>query len=198
VLMDLQMPEMDGYEAAKIIRKKLLLDVPIIALTAHSSAGERERCLALGMNDYLVKPFRAQELYFKIVSSIRKKVSGNIPAETNRHEENPIRALSGGDKKFEREIIEMMLKSIPDDISKMVTAIHEKDFPAARSISHRLKSSAALAGENQLAAILEECENSCTASQEPKNLEAKLKEITERQIKLLEKLQADLAATIES
>ncbi|HET6992299.1 MAG TPA: response regulator, partial [Bacteroidia bacterium] len=197
VLMDLQMPEMDGYEATKVIRKKLQLDVPIVALTAHSSAGERERCLALGMNDYLVKPFRAQELYFKIVSTVRKRVSGNIPVEPVRNDENPLHALSGGDKKFEREIIEMMLKSIPDDISKMIVAVSERDFPAARSIAHRLKSSVALAGENQLAAILEECENSCAASQEPKNITAKLKEIAERQTKLLEKLQAELTATTE-
>jgi PAS domain S-box-containing protein len=192
VLMDLQMPEMDGYEATKIIRKKLLLDLPIIALTAHSSAGEREKCLALGMNDYLIKPFRAQELYFKIVSSIRKKVEGNIPLEHPKNEENPIRALSGGDKNFEHELIEIMLKSIPEDISKMIEAIQEKDFVSARSIAHRLKSSVALAGEHELAAILEDCEKSCIASQVPENISDKLKEISVREKKLMEKLKKDL------
>lgn len=196
VLMDLQMPEMDGYEATKNIRNVLHLDVPIIALTAHSSSGEREKCLALGMNDYLAKPYRAQELYYKIVSSVRKTISGIIPAETITHEENPLRALSGGDKLFERELIQLMIDSIPDDVSKMIAAVGEKDFPNARALAHRLKSSVALAGEYQLSALLEDCENSCTASRHPENVSEIIKEITERTEKLLEKLESDLKSTV--
>jgi PAS domain S-box-containing protein len=155
VLMDLQMPEMDGYDATKIIREKLLLDVPIIALTAHSSAGEREKCLALGMNDYLVKPFRAQELYFKIVSAVRKKVSGNVPAPDVSNE-NPLRALAAGDVKFEKEMLEMMLKSIPEDFSLIEEAIPVNDIHTIKTTAHRLKSSIALLGEKELAEKLEE------------------------------------------
>ncbi len=195
VLMDLQMPEMDGYEATKVIRKTLHLDIPIIALTAHSSSGEREKCLAIGMNDYLAKPYRAQELYYKIVSTVRKTISGNIPVETNVREENPIRALSGGDKFFEREIIQLMLNSIPDDVSKMIAAVGEKDFPNARAIAHRIKSSTALAGEYQLSSLLEDCENSCSASLQPENVAEKMKEITQRTKILLEKLEVDLKHT---
>lgn len=68
ILMDLQMPEMDGYEAAIHIRnmnshKK---NIPIVAMTAHTIKGEKEKCLAIGMNDYISKPFHAEELYDKI------------------------------------------------------------------------------------------------------------------------------------
>ncbi|SDL09479.1 Signal transduction histidine kinase [Catalinimonas alkaloidigena] len=62
VLMDLQMPEMDGYSTTTYIRNVMKLDVPIVAMTANTMVGERERCLQLGMNNYISKPFKAPDL----------------------------------------------------------------------------------------------------------------------------------------
>ncbi|MBI5539434.1 MAG: response regulator [Bacteroidia bacterium] len=66
ILMDMEMPIMNGYEAATIIRNELKNNIPIIAMTAHAMAGEKERCLSLGMNDYLSKPIDANLLFEKI------------------------------------------------------------------------------------------------------------------------------------
>jgi signal transduction histidine kinase len=66
VLMDMEMPVMNGYEAATIIRSELKSDIPVIAMTAHAMAGERERCLSLGMNDYISKPINANLLFEKM------------------------------------------------------------------------------------------------------------------------------------
>ena len=64
--MDMEMPVMNGYEATMIIREELKLEIPIIAMTAHAMSGERERCLSLGMNDYISKPINANMLFEKI------------------------------------------------------------------------------------------------------------------------------------
>lgn len=68
VLMDLQMPVMDGFEATKAIRE--FSAVPIVALTANASIPEHQRCLEVGMNDYLTKPFKPEELYAKVLSAL--------------------------------------------------------------------------------------------------------------------------------
>ena len=66
VLMDMEMPVMNGYEAATTIRKELKNAIPIIAMTAHAMAGEREKCLSLGMNEYISKPINASLLFEKM------------------------------------------------------------------------------------------------------------------------------------
>jgi PAS domain S-box-containing protein len=82
IFMDVQMPEMSGYEATQHIRNQLnLLDVPIVALTAGIILGERERCLAAGMNDYLSKPISTEELR-EVMRKYLKIDTRAIPAET--------------------------------------------------------------------------------------------------------------------
>ncbi|MCK5312677.1 MAG: response regulator, partial [Desulfobacteraceae bacterium] len=68
ILMDIQMPEMDGYSATNAIRNKLKLhDLPVIAMTAHAMAGDKEKCINAGMNDYISKPIDSDLLYSKLI-----------------------------------------------------------------------------------------------------------------------------------
>lgn len=82
VLMDIQMPEMDGYEATLAIRKQPgLQDLPIIATTAHAIKSDRERCLQVGMNDHVTKPIDAEDLVEKLASWIKPTEEQNAPVE---------------------------------------------------------------------------------------------------------------------
>src|SRR5437899_5132349 len=82
VLMDIQMPEMDGFEATHVIRELPKgKDLPIIGLTAHALSGERDRCLSHGMTDYLAKPFKAHEL-FALVEGTAEPKAATAPPET--------------------------------------------------------------------------------------------------------------------
>jgi CheY-like chemotaxis protein len=73
VLLDIQMPVMDGYATAQAIRSLLKSQVPIIAMTAHAMPGEREKCLSHGMNDYISKPLHERELQNLLKKYLQKK-----------------------------------------------------------------------------------------------------------------------------
>src|ERR1035437_8167591 len=74
ILMDIQMPELNGYETTKHIRKILKLELPIIAMTALSLPGEKEKCLSVGMTDYISKPINEMELFNLITNYLFSSV----------------------------------------------------------------------------------------------------------------------------
>jgi PAS domain S-box-containing protein len=76
IIMDLQMPVMDGYEATRRLREKLGLDTPILAMTAGATQGGRKRCLEAGMNDYMLKPFEIGDFYARITHLLKGTIAG--------------------------------------------------------------------------------------------------------------------------
>jgi len=78
IILDIQMPEMNGYETSVFIRNELKRGMPIIATTSHCSPEERERCLSCGMTDYLSKPIKEEELYNLVTNYLFTTVVENI------------------------------------------------------------------------------------------------------------------------
>jgi signal transduction histidine kinase/CheY-like chemotaxis protein len=160
VLMDVQMPEMDGYTATRIIRKELGPDLPVIAMTAHAFEGEREKCIAAGMDDYLAKPIREQEL-----ADMIEKYSGlqtanhknSIGPDTLNNYPNAIdlaylRDISGGNEVFEKNILKQFLLQAPEEIHELDHAFNEKNWKQVKAKAHTLKSTTSFLGLQSLLA----------------------------------------------
>lgn len=153
ILMDIDMPEMNGYEATRIIRTDLKISTPIIAMTAHAFAGEKEKCLQMGMNDYLSKPIAAELLFEKMyelsISSHEKQGSINLDMLTE---------FMVGEKEAIRETINVFLKQFPEDLAVLKESIEKGDLVTVASYSHRMISSAALMGMKLVETLLTELE----------------------------------------
>ena len=151
VFMDCQMPEMDGFKAAAWIRQREGADrrVPIIALTASVMQGDRERCLAAGMDDYLGKPARMQSLD----STLRKWIPhmGERAASSNASyslpPEHPLRVLEQqGRGEVVKEIIDLFLEATPQRLEQMREARLKGDATGLLSLAHSLKGAAVQLG----------------------------------------------------
>jgi signal transduction histidine kinase/CheY-like chemotaxis protein len=154
VLMDIQMPDMDGYTATEKIRYDLYLTVPIVAMTAHALAGEKEKCIGAGMDDYISKPINEQLLH-KLIYKYARSHSTNNTAVINI---NYLRSLSKGDEKFEKKMIESFSEQIPQEINELKSAIDQKNYKKIGSVAHNMKSTVSYLGLQKLILLLEEIE----------------------------------------
>ena len=159
VLMDIQMPQMDGYVATQTIREELKLNTPIIAMTAHALAGERERCMSRGMNEYISKPIKEDEL-FKLISNFGLKENEKSETKTTEVTSNYefidltyLKSISNEDKDFERTVTQQFLDKVPTHLQELKLAYENKDFKLLKLRAHDLKSSVAIMG---LLSLLEE------------------------------------------
>jgi CheY-like chemotaxis protein len=146
ILMDVQMPVIDGYAATQAIRKELKLDVPIVAMTAHAMPGEKERCLSYGMTDYISKPVRETELY-AILQLYATPVTPN-EEDDKMVNLDYLRELSMGDTEFENTIIRQFIIQVPEELASLQEAIERHDPQQIKSIAHGMKSSVAYLGLN--------------------------------------------------
>jgi len=157
IFMDVQMPEMDGYSATMAIRdleKDSARHVPIIAMTAHALKGDRAKCLAAGMDDYLSKPARLSE----IESALARATATGIPAgtfgestlpnDTERAVWDRVAALDrlGGDESLLNELIETFFSEYPTLAARLSQALAHGDLGSLREPAHTLKGSLGVLG----------------------------------------------------
>jgi PAS domain S-box-containing protein len=149
ILMDMQMPEMDGLEATRIIRAHpIAARVPIIAMTAHALASERDRCLAGGMNDHVQKPVEPERLYEALLHWVKPgEAAGDLPGT----DVASALARLGGDRVVYHRLLANLLREWEDALPALDSAMEGGDVGALRRVAHALKGASATLGVQPLA-----------------------------------------------
>jgi two-component system sensor histidine kinase/response regulator len=169
VLMDVQMPEMDGLAATAAIRDDVRFTrLPIVAMTAHALAEERERCLAAGMNDHIAKPIDASMLFATIAHWGKAGGGDAAPAPVTAKPlklspmdydlEDGLRRVGGNTKLF-RRLLTRFLEGYGDAADRIVEAIRAGDMETVKLLSHNVRGIAANLGFPPLAEVAGELEN---------------------------------------
>ncbi len=148
VLMDIQMPKMDGFEATAIIRRKeqeTHRHIPIIAVTAHAMEGDRKRCIDAGMDDYVAKPIAAQKLFAAIEFNMLTRSKTKPPPLHNNVrasgfcDKEAILARVGGKRHLLKKIINIFLANYPKTLADIHQAVTNGDSNALHYAAHTLK-----------------------------------------------------------
>jgi signal transduction histidine kinase/two-component SAPR family response regulator/HPt (histidine-containing phosphotransfer) domain-containing protein len=181
VLMDVMMPEMDGLDATQLLRKRQLnpanrnfqKNIVVIAVTAHAMQGDREKCIAAGMDDYLSKPVRPKDVRDMIerwgdkINSETKMKSENIlpdlAADETPVDMDRILDLTDGNDDSLRELIEMYLKQTGKQFEQMRMAVNLGDADTLRRVAHSCAGASATLGMTHLVPRLRELEKLGTA-----------------------------------
>jgi len=146
VLMDMQMPLMDGLEATKIIRNEIGSAVPVIALTANAIKGESDKCYAAGMNDFISKPFEELALIGLIAKWLNKNIEASIPVKkkepvTALYDLSGLQVLSNGNAGFVTKIVDLFINQVQTSLSQFELAKKENNFSLIKNLVHKIKPS---------------------------------------------------------
>ena len=155
ILMDLQMPEMNGFEATEYIRNTMKLDIPIIALTADVTTADLAKCKSVGMNDYIAKPVDEKILYSKILAVARKTTSkkearllihNSLTGTVKCTNLDYLIHRTKSDPELMMEMISIYLEQTPPLINIMKQSLKDKDWDSLYSAVHKMIPSFSIMG----------------------------------------------------
>jgi PAS domain S-box-containing protein len=153
ILLDLQMPEMDGFQVTAYIRNKLRLNMPIIAMTASVLRNEKLKCFQVGMNGYLSKPFAPEELFshlhhFLNTNGLQHTVNHPVLITNTKYDLAYVKELE--DPSYTAEVLGIFLETTPDAISDLKKHSLNENWKAVAQAAHKLKSSVGLLQMNTI------------------------------------------------
>jgi len=154
ILMDLQMPEMNGFKATEYIRNTMKSKIPIIALTADVTTVDLAKCKAIGMNDYIAKPVDERLLYNKIIGLVKKPINKkmDMPKVNSRIRDKKCIDLeylahrTKSNPKLMMEMISLYLEQTPPLISAMKQSLLDKDYVLLKASMHKIIPSFSIMG----------------------------------------------------
>jgi PAS domain S-box-containing protein len=170
ILMDLQMPVMDGFETTSYIRNELKLNIPIIAFTASSSVNIENKVYECGMNDYLIKPFDPSVFYSIIAKYTNRQITTEestiIPTMNSMIDLSYLKDASGGNHAFMKDMIDIFLKQTPGYLAQLNDYCKDANWVEFRKVMHKLKPTITMMGIKEGDALVKEIEPKVKKSEE--------------------------------
>ncbi|WP_162426460.1 PAS domain S-box protein [Pontibacter pudoricolor] len=172
ILMDIQMPELSGIDATLEIRAnadQTISNVPIIALTANAFKGDAEKYLAVGMNDYISKPFQEEALYLKIFALVPDKVKKRpikaiakitVPAivEQPLYDLQTLHKMARGNQAFVNRTIQLFIQTVPETVAELMNCEQQQNWEGVSAAAHKLKSTVDTLRIEQLRPVVRQIE----------------------------------------
>jgi CheY-like chemotaxis protein len=185
ILMDIQLPEMSGYDVTSYIRNQMKNSIPIIAMTALAINGEDEKCIEFGMNGYVSKPFTVESLY-NAISKVYKTPStisqnANILSTPQvAVDMSMLYEIAGDDKEYIDTMVETFLENMPSTLQKIEEYMVNKDYDSLYKAAHYAKSSLSIIKISDVYSWVEKIEQNAKNRVELDTLEDLINNVKEK------------------
>ncbi len=192
IILDLQMPVMDGFETAIYIRENLKLTVPIIAMTATALKGDQEKCKEVGINDFMLKPFEFSDFYKRVIRLLNGETGEINIKPSSKTSTTKLFDLSLLEELDDNEslldVLSLFLDNTPSEVKNLPVLFEQQNWVALHKITHKIKGAIAILQAKELAELLSKIEEN---AKEVKNLSILADQVSDV-VRLFGDLEAEL------
>ncbi len=196
ILMDIQMPVLDGIEAARAIRTSFASpkkDTPIIAFTANALKGDKDKYLEAGMNAYISKPFMPDELHSIMLEYFSPEGAPDTTTNNKLTDLTSLRKMSNNDELFVQELVKSFVDKTPELLDELNAASQQEDWPLVGSLAHKLKPNLAFMGIESLKELIMTLEHKGKNGEDTQAIPALVAQLTGTVNQAISELQQQLS-----